>query len=387
MYGADSRCTTARGTAGRSRTRARSATRTQLDSTKTPDAPSVVRRRANRRRRRCRGRPAMRSTSGMRRVVIMGAGGRDFHDFNTVFREDSVRPGRRLHGRADPGHRRPRLPAVARRPALPRRHPDPARGGARRHRAHRGCRHGRPLLLGPPARGRDAQGVARPRRRRRLHAARAAARRCSRPRSRSSRSPPSGPGAARARRAARSARCSSARGSASALVRHPMPYGDLEAMRVQRFTSLDEIDAAHPTLEEREEYEVPVSIGMTVYAGVDYAAVLELAQSGVRRPRLGRRATTTSRSPPGPAHRRHRPAARRRRARRTTRARRTSSGRRRRVNKVDSAEPTAVAAGAREHVESVNPLATVILARSPVTLDPGRRSRGSACSSSRTGRR
>lgn len=63
------------------------------------------------------------------------------------------------------------------------------------------------------------------------------------------------------------------------LVRHPMPYGDLEAMRVQRFASLEDVDRARPTIEEREEYEEHVALGMTVYAGVDYAAVLELAQS------------------------------------------------------------------------------------------------------------
>jgi predicted GTPase len=43
-----------------------------------------------------------------------------------------------------------------------------------------------------------------------------------------------------------------------ALVRHPMPYGDLESMRVQRFATLEEIDASNPTVEEREEYEEPV---------------------------------------------------------------------------------------------------------------------------------
>src|SRR6516225_8761234 len=64
-----------------------------------------------------------------------------------------------------------------------------------------------------------------------------------------------------------------------ALIRHPMPYGDLEAMRVQRFATLADIDAAHPTIEEREEYEGPVEAGMTVYAGVDYGAVLALAES------------------------------------------------------------------------------------------------------------
>ncbi len=62
-----------------------------------------------------------------------------------------------------------------------------------------------------------------------------------------------------------------------ALVRHPMPYGDLVSMRVQRFATLDDIDAAHPTIEEREEYERPVSLGMVMWAGVDYAAILERA--------------------------------------------------------------------------------------------------------------
>jgi predicted GTPase len=64
-----------------------------------------------------------------------------------------------------------------------------------------------------------------------------------------------------------------------AFVRHPMPYGDLEAMRVQRFASLADIDAAHPTIEEREEYEGPVALGMTVYAGVDYGEVLARAEA------------------------------------------------------------------------------------------------------------
>jgi predicted GTPase len=63
-----------------------------------------------------------------------------------------------------------------------------------------------------------------------------------------------------------------------ALVRHPMPYGNLRDMRVQRFRTLDEITASHPTLEEREEYEQPVREGITVYAGVDYAAILDLAE-------------------------------------------------------------------------------------------------------------
>src|ERR1035437_10313359 len=64
-----------------------------------------------------------------------------------------------------------------------------------------------------------------------------------------------------------------------ALVRHPMPYGDLEAMRVQRFATLADIDASHPTVEEREEYERPVELGMLMYSGVDYAEILAQAQA------------------------------------------------------------------------------------------------------------
>ena len=81
----------------------------------------------------------------MRKVVIMGAGGRDFHDFNTVFRDDPDVAGRRVHRRPDPRHRRPPLSAVARRAALPGRHPDPPRGAswptliARPSRSTRSC--------------------------------------------------------------------------------------------------------------------------------------------------------------------------------------------------------------------------------------------------------
>lgn len=64
-----------------------------------------------------------------------------------------------------------------------------------------------------------------------------------------------------------------------ALVRHPMPYGDLEAMRVQRFATLAEIDASSPSVEEREEYEEPVRLGMVMYAGVDYEQILRRAET------------------------------------------------------------------------------------------------------------
>jgi len=63
-----------------------------------------------------------------------------------------------------------------------------------------------------------------------------------------------------------------------ALIRHPMPYGDLEAMAVQRFASLADIDASDPTVEEREEYEAPVEAGFVMFAGVDYEGILRAAQ-------------------------------------------------------------------------------------------------------------
>ncbi len=70
-------------------------------------------------------------------------------------------------------------------------------------------------------------------------------------------------------------------GLRAAVVRHPMPYGALSAMRVQRFATLEEIDASHPTIEEREEYEQPVRDGFIVFAGVDYGDILRTAEREV----------------------------------------------------------------------------------------------------------
>jgi predicted GTPase len=62
-------------------------------------------------------------------------------------------------------------------------------------------------------------------------------------------------------------------------VRHPMPYGDLDAQRVQRFGSLEDLDRSNVTIEEREEYEPHINAGTVVYAGVDYGEILEQAQA------------------------------------------------------------------------------------------------------------
>jgi predicted GTPase len=63
-----------------------------------------------------------------------------------------------------------------------------------------------------------------------------------------------------------------------AVVRHPMPYGDLAAQAVQRFTSYGDLDRYNASIEEREEYEPHLAQGSIVYAGVDYEAILREAE-------------------------------------------------------------------------------------------------------------
>jgi predicted GTPase len=62
-----------------------------------------------------------------------------------------------------------------------------------------------------------------------------------------------------------------------AVVRHPMPYGDLSAQRVQRFATVGDLKTQHCTIEEMEEYEPHLENGTVVYAGVDYGEILEKA--------------------------------------------------------------------------------------------------------------
>ena len=155
-----------------------------------------------------------------------------------------------------------------------------------------------------------------------------------------------------------------------ALVRHPMPYGDLEAMRVQRFESIEDIDATHPTIEEREEYELPVEMGMVMYAGVDYEAILRQAEEEADvivwdggnndmpffRPNLFIVVADPLR--PGHELRYHPGEANLRMADVVV------------INKVDSAEAHNVEQ-VLENVESVNPMARVIFAKSPPVLEYG----------------
>ncbi|HXF73713.1 MAG TPA: cyclic 2,3-diphosphoglycerate synthase [Actinomycetota bacterium] len=154
-------------------------------------------------------------------------------------------------------------------------------------------------------------------------------------------------------------------------VRHPMPYGDIAAQRVQRFASFEDLDRHRVTVEEREEYEPHLAAGTVVYAGVDYAEILQAAQAECDvlvwdggnndlpfvRPDVHLvvadplRAGHETRYHPGEANLRMADAVV--------------------INKVDSATPEQVAA-LEGTIRAVNPRATVLKAASRITVDdPG----------------
>ena len=160
-------------------------------------------------------------------------------------------------------------------------------------------------------------------------------------------------------------------GKTPVVVRHPMPYGDLTSQRVQRFASFEDLDAAHTTVEEREEYEHHLKAGSVVFAGVDYAAILEQAQKECDvllwdggnndlpfyRPDVHivvadpLRAGHEMSFHPGEANFRMAGVVV--------------------INKVDTASPEEIEA-VEANLRAVNPGATVIRAESPVTVeDPG----------------
>ena len=158
------------------------------------------------------------------------------------------------------------------------------------------------------------------------------------------------------------------RGLNVAVLRHPMPYGDLVAARVQRFASLDDLAAAQCTAEEREEYEPHIALGNVVYAGVDYADILAAAEQesdvviwdggnndfSFLAPDLDIAIVDALR--PSQMDQYHPGEAVVRMADVVV------------VNKVDAA-PEGLVAEALERVAALNPTATVVKAASPVRLD------------------
>jgi predicted GTPase len=157
------------------------------------------------------------------------------------------------------------------------------------------------------------------------------------------------------------------RGVTPVIVRHPMPYGDLAAQRVQRFATHEDLDRFHTTIEEREEYEPHLDAGRVVYAGVDYEAILHEAEIEADvilwdggnndfpfyRPDLYIVVADPLR--PGDERRYHPGETNIRMADVVI------------INKIDSADPAAVVA-VRAAVHDLNPTANILMARSDLTL-------------------
>ncbi len=161
-----------------------------------------------------------------------------------------------------------------------------------------------------------------------------------------------------------------AQGLKVAIVRHPMPYGDLVAQRVQRYETYADLDRHETTIEEREEYEPHLDAGRLVFAGVDYEQILRAAEAECDvviwdggnndlpfyRPDL----MIVVADPLRPGHelRYHPGEANIRMADIVV------------INKIDSATPEALAA-VRAAIASVNPRAAIVEARSSLALEGG----------------
>jgi len=166
-----------------------------------------------------------------------------------------------------------------------------------------------------------------------------------------------------------------AKGRRVVSVRHPMPYGDLVRQRVQRFAALEDLDRQQCTIEEREEYEPHIVAGGVVYAGVDYGAILAEAQeeADVILWDGGNNDLPFYRSdleivvvdPLRPGHERtyHPGEANLRRASVVV------------INKIDSAGPEGIDA-VRRSIRELNPKAMVVDAASPLFVDGAEQIRG-----------
>lgn len=302
----------------------------------------------------------------MRRVLIMGAGGRDFHNFNVAYRDDPEVVVVAFTAAQIPGIDDRRYPAALAGPRYPAGIPirpeaeltelirthsveevvfaysDVAYADVMHHCSVALAAGASFTLLGP-----DATMLSSSKPVVAVVAART--------------------GCGKSQTSRRVAQLLQRAGMRVALVRHPMPYGDLVAMRVQRFASQADIDASNPTIEEREEYEEPVRLGMVMYAGVDYEAILRQAEQeadviiwdggnndfSFYRPDV----TITVLDPLRPGHELayHPGEVNLRLADVVV------------VNKVDSANSDAVAQVVA-NVHAVNPTATVVRAASPVVL-------------------
>ncbi len=219
----------------------------------------------------------MRRPTGPRRIVIMGAAGRDFHNFNVVYRDDPASEVVAFTAAQIPGIADRRYPASLSGPRYPNGIPiwDEARLAeicaqeaidevifAYSDVEHAEVMHKASVAL---AAGADFTllGPKRTMLEVRVPVIAVSAVRT---------------GVGKSQVARWLSRRLKERGLRVVAVRHPMPYGHLERQAVQRFESLGDLDAAQCTVEEREEYEPHLAIGNLVFAGVDYARIFEAAE-------------------------------------------------------------------------------------------------------------
>jgi len=165
------------------------------------------------------------------------------------------------------------------------------------------------------------------------------------------------------------------RGRRVVAIRHPMPYGDLVKQRVQRFARLEDLDQHQCTIEEREEYEPHIAAGGVIYAGVDYGAILAEAEKEADvivwdggnndLPFYKAQLEIVVVDPHRPGHERsyHPGEANLRRAHVVV------------INKIDSADAEGIRA-VRRSIRELNPAAKVVDAASPLFVDTPDQIRG-----------
>lgn len=211
-----------------------------------------------------------------RKVLIAGAAGRDFHDFNVLYRDDPSREVVAFTAAQIPGIDRRRYPPALAGPLYPEGIPIVPEAGLDALVRERGVdevvlaysdlSHPEAMHLASRALAAGASFVLPGPRATMLRAAVPVIAVCA-VRTGAGKSPVS-------RWLSRRLR---GLGLRCAVLRHPMPYGDLAAQAVQRFASLADLDRAGCTVEEREEYEPHLAAGSTVWAGVDYARIAQEA--------------------------------------------------------------------------------------------------------------
>lgn len=302
-----------------------------------------------------------------KRVIIMGAAGRDFHNFNAYFRDNpnyevvafTATQIPNIEGRTYPpelsGRRYPK--------GIPIHSEEELLGLVREHRidevvfaysdiSHEYVMHkaSQVLATGPDFRLMGTQTTA-------LHSEKPVISVCA-----------ARTGSGKSQTSRRVVEILRAMGYKVAVVRHPMPYGDLIKQAMQRFAKYEDLAAQNVTIEEREEYEPHLARGVLVFAGIDYERILRQAESEVDvilwdggnndLPFFKSDLHIVVVDPHRPGHeiRYHPGEANVRMADVVV------------INKVDTAAPGDVLT-VRENVEGLNPAAIVIEAASPIFVE------------------